>query len=173
MLSLVQCWSQQITALLVVCFVSSWLYRNTINVTSTAFRPARTMSAKRSGASRGVSFRNHMINWKHLTVLLLTSLVGMTPLLLCLVHMGTSNGLLITAKELMMISRLLTGHAWFSTFNELHWGRFVLARAEARCTKCMELCCIPFMERSTIGLQLMLKEYSEVLHFFTQVVGYT
>ena len=61
---------------------------------------------------------------------------GMFPPLFCLVNLETSNGLMPSAGELMMLSRLLNYCAWCRECNADHWGTFVLARAEAQRVNC-------------------------------------
>ena len=60
------------------------------------------------------------------TELLVRSLVGLSLPLFCVVDLETSNGLMPAAGELMMLSRVFIMPGW------CHWGRFVLARAEAQ-----------------------------------------
>ena len=58
------------------------------------------------------------------------SLVGLFLPLVSVVDLETSNGLMPAALELMMLSRLLIMPGVERAVQN-HWGRFVLARAEA------------------------------------------
>ena len=58
-------------------------------------------------------------------------LVGLFIPLFCVVDLEISNGLMPAAGELMTLSRLLI-IPWCRARSADHWGRFVLARAEAQ-----------------------------------------
>ena len=98
-----------ITALSVVCFGFHNLYRS-INVRSTVFLKHRTNRDNVRCAVRSFAWPTILRSSDPLVVFdraMMRSLVGMFLPLFCVVDLGTSNGLMPSDRELMMLSRLL------------------------------------------------------------------